>query len=300
MKKTILFAATAALMTSCLGGEAIEELTSNTDLTAPINVSAESDEWDVQTRSFMVGTWNLTDLNLFVYDKDGNLAAAAGGIEGSGSLPTLNLPIGKYQLRATVGMKPENFTTMPSEVQYFEDCADNIHITQSKNPYGPGYEICYLFVGEKDLDVHTISPVDVKMQMKRATANLKFIFTDEYDYTNSRLFVKLNHFTSIDTKTFSSVYGMTEGEYYVGMTNRKEGGHESYNDVQVICPPEGYSSDVTLSLVSGRDTLITSTIMDVPLERGKTTLIKGSLAKGTNKTQLEYEFDWKEGQTIHL
>ena len=36
------------------------------------------------------------------------------------------------------------------------------------------------------------------------------------------------------------------------------------------------------------------------LGSGKTTLIKGSLAKGTNKTQLEYEFDWKEGQTIHL
>lgn len=295
MKKIFfILAATAALLTSCLGGETIEELPNLTDR-CPISVAPTNDNWDVKTRGFYLGTELYHSAQVYAYSDNGIVEAVAAnnGMTMDLRIPVITLPLGEHKINAvTYSFLDNGLDIAGGDVIYPNNAQTLILRGNSRNP---------VYVGSQTINVASTKPASIMLDMQRATAMVKFsLAADGINYANFPLTVTLDQYTALDCRTLA-ISDKEEQTHRFAFKSKSEAGkplrYES--EYHFLCPEQGYVTDIA---IEARDNkiVINDTIRNVPLERGKITTISGRLNKADGNINFYFGQEMIDGETINL
>lgn len=302
--KKIFIAAIAALMTSCNEHILTDDL-EPTDLTAPISVETTSPEWDVQSRLSLGINENADNLHVISYGPYGGTygyeCAASNSSDHYTAMPAIQLGIGNHTVKAIAfsDMTYNGLAIDMGEVVY----PNAIPSYDRKQLHLTGASDKAVYIGEQQVIVETASPQNVRIPMSRATACLRLcLFGDGWNYGNNPLHLYLDQYTDIAVKDFS-VGGKQRTEHVPNFTLPYDGvgNTEGYtSETQLLCPADGYTTDVILTLVNNKKAVATDTLRNVPLGRNKVTTIKGKLANAESGLGFTFSTEWEQGEVINI
>ena len=296
--KLVLFVATVLLMTACEKAVVEENndtsSTKSTSKSGKVNITLRVADfkqfsYETLTPKFVNGTRTVVDiidycthLNFVVY-KDGKKIDSRSQIKGNNDFgeTTMSLYAGNYQLLVLAHSSSHGSPTLtnPEKIQFTDDL---------------GYSDTFYYYGNFEV---TADKQDYEIRLTRASSKLCFIIEDEApsEVTN------VHFFYTGGSGTLNAVTGYATN---VGSCQEKNAsiiGYTSPIEFNVYTFLETDSAKLNLKVEacnSSKKVVCSREFTDIPMERNKVTILKGSFFAKDQTLNFTAETEWAD--TLHL
>lgn len=236
----------------------------------------------------------LTDLYILDYDKtSGKLLQVLHQTSAAADFaaPELTLTYGTHTLKA-VATRSETPALLTSALAAYSVAANTLTEAAADAPlYLSSGKTSDTFAGQTDISVTAGAGQTAALALDRLVAKLVIKATDTAPADIAAADITLKEYPRVAWQDFS-VIGLAEKHRSADITawQGKSGNSLAYF---VLCPAEGYTTDITLSLTAADGTAYTPiTLTSVPLERNKITTISGGLFGHTAAASVSVADAW--------